>query len=135
MSDSQEKILYCRCAYAKVVPEDVKNEVLEKLCDSGTPFECVSDLCEMSARKDPQLKQIVDGDSAVKIIACYPRAVKWLFHSAGIPFPEEEDSAITVLNMREQNANDIMQSLLPSNSHNQSHNQSQAGEQQSENQD
>lgn len=112
MSDNKPKILYCRCAYAKVVPDDVKNEVLEKLCDSGVSFECVSDLCEMSARKDPQLKQLVDGDQTLKIAACYHRAVKWLFHSAGVPFPNEDESSIQVLNMREQTADEIVKALL-----------------------
>jgi len=114
VSDNKAKILYCRCAYAKVVPDDVKNEVLEKLCDSGVPFECVSDLCEMSARKDPQLKELIDGDQPVKIAACYHRAVKWLFHSAGIPFPEDENTTIKVLNMREQTADEIVKTLLDS---------------------
>lgn len=110
---TQTKILYCRCAYAKVVPDDVKNEVLEKLCSSGQSFKSVADLCEMSARKDPQLKTLIDGEESVKIVACYHRAVKWLFHSAGQPFPEEKNGNIEVLNMREQSAEDILQDLLP----------------------
>lgn len=114
MSDTNPKILYCRCAYAKVVPEDVKNDVLEKLCDSGASFECISDLCEMSARKDPQLKQLIDGEQDLKVVACYHRAVKWLFHSAGVPFPDEEESSVEVLNMREKTADEIVNSLLES---------------------
>lgn len=113
VSDPESKILYCRCAYSKVLPTEVKNEVLEKLCKSGLPFECVADLCEMSARKDPQLKQLIDGAQPLKIAACYHRAVKWLFHSAGHPFPEEGDSSIEVLNMREQSAEEIVKALLP----------------------
>jgi len=113
VSNPDAKILYCRCAYAKVLPDEVKNEVLEKLCESGVTFECVSDLCEMSARKAPQLKQLIDGEQPLKIAACYHRAVKWLFHSAGHPFPEEGDSSIEVLNMREQSAEEIVQTLLP----------------------
>ena len=111
-NQAQAKILYCRCAYAKVVPDEVKNEVLEKLCESGISFECVSDLCEMSARKDSQLEQLIAGEQPVKIVACYKRAVKWLFRSAGHPFPEEGDASIQVLNMREQNAEEIVDKLL-----------------------
>jgi len=118
VSDTDSKILYCRCAYAQVVPNDVKNEVLEKLCESGVPFECVSDLCEMSARKDPQLEHLLDGDQPVKIAACYQRAVKWLFHSAGVPFPEDEGSSVEVLNMREQTADEIVNTLLESRNQN-----------------
>jgi len=107
------RILYCRCAHARVVPDDVKDEVLEKLCDSGTSFESVSDLCEMSARRDPRLQSLLadaNEDQPVRIAACHQRAVKWLFHAADAPFPEGE-SAIEVLNMREQSAGDIVNRL------------------------
>ncbi len=114
VSDSRPKILYCRCAYAKVVPNDVKDEVLEKLCESGVPFESVSDLCEMSARKDPRLADLLEGDQPVKIVACFPRAVEWLFHSAGATFPKDGEAPVEVLNMREQSAGEIMDSLLES---------------------
>jgi hypothetical protein len=114
VSDSHPKILYCRCAYAQVVPNDIKNEVLEKLCESGVPFECVSDLCEMSARKDPQLTQLLEVGKPVKIAACFPRAVEWLFHSAGAPFPKDGESLVEVFNMREQSADKIVESLLKS---------------------
>ena len=33
------RVLYCRCAYAQVVPEDTKKAVLEGLCKSGRPFD------------------------------------------------------------------------------------------------
>ncbi|MEM7146161.1 MAG: hypothetical protein AAF591_13565 [Verrucomicrobiota bacterium] len=102
------KILYCRCAFAQAVPDDVKNDVLKNLCASNLPFETVSDLCEMSARQDPQLKAIAAAaeNDTVKIAACEPRAVKWLFHAAKAPLPDDEN-AVEVLNMREQNADDI----------------------------
>lgn len=51
-------ILYCHCAYAQVVPPEVKTAVLEALSASGVSFEAVPDLCEMSARRDPGLAQI-----------------------------------------------------------------------------
>ncbi|MEE2638717.1 MAG: hypothetical protein VYE68_15960 [Acidobacteriota bacterium] len=102
------KILYCNCTYAKVVPADVKQQVLRQLSDSGQAFDAVADLCDMSARKDPALKKIADaGDT--KISACYPRAVKWLFHAAGTPLPDE---GVEVLNMRETSADDIVKDLL-----------------------
>ena len=110
MAEAPKKILYCRCAYAQVVPDDVKNDVLKGLCESGASFDTVSDLCEMSARKDPQLQQLLD-EGGVKIAACYPRAVKWLFHSAGVDFPDSEEQA-KVLNMRTESADEILGELL-----------------------
>jgi len=110
VSDSPTKILYCRCAFAKVVPEETKNEVLEKLCDSGVSFESVADLCEMSARRDARLGDLIADGQPLRIAACYPRAVKWLFHHAEAPFPDDAD--VDVLNMREESAGDIVERLL-----------------------
>ena len=102
------RILYCHCAHAQVVPKDVKTAVLQKLCDSQVSFEAVGDLCEMSARRDPALKELADAP-AIKIAACYPRAVKWLFTAAGAPLPKE---ATEVINMRVQTADDASGRLL-----------------------
>lgn len=81
------RLLYCRCAYAQVVPQDVKDGVLRHLCTTCAAFESVADLCEMSARRDPRLATLAA--DPLKIIACHPRAVKWLFHAAEAPLPEE----------------------------------------------
>jgi hypothetical protein len=102
------RILYCHCAYANVVPKAVKDEVLLKLATSGTAFDAVADLCELSARKDPCLRQLAEGGPA-RIVACYPRAVKWLFSAAGAPLPEQ---GIDVLNMRTDTAENIVQAVL-----------------------
>lgn len=112
-----DKILYCRCAFAQVVPQATKDLVLEKLCESGASFETVADLCEMSARKDPRLLELIARapDEKVQIAACYPRAVKWLFHNAGIPFPSDDaPGQIQVHNMREENAETIVENILQS---------------------
>ncbi|MGH9338910.1 MAG: hypothetical protein ACRD1R_04820 [Acidobacteriota bacterium] len=102
------RILYCHCAYARVVPEEVKEAVLKKLSASNCSFEAVADLCEMSARKDASLKRIAQG-GAVKIAACYPRAVRWLFSAAAAPLPEE---GVHILNMRVDSAEQVISDLL-----------------------
>lgn len=101
-------IVYCRCAYAQVVPDETKNAVLDKLCEAATAFDSVSDLCEMSARKDPRLAEIAAGDRPLRIAACHKRAVRWLFHAAGAPLPESAE----VLNMRDETASDVADKLL-----------------------
>jgi hypothetical protein len=102
------RILYCNCSYAQVVPKEVKEAVLRTLCESGVAFDAVADLCDMSARKDPALQKMVDG-GAIRIAACYPRAVRWLFHAAGVPLPKE---GVEILNMREQSAEAVSGALL-----------------------
>ena len=104
------RILYCHCQYAQVVPAEVKEAVLRKLAESGVAFDAVADLCEMSARQDPSLKRLADGGQ-VKIAACFPRAVKWLFHTAKAELPLD---AAEVLNMRVQNAGEVCAALFQS---------------------
>ncbi len=92
------------------MPAATKDAVLAQLCDSGVSFESVPDLCEMSARRDPALAEMLSGEAPVKIVACYPRAVKWLFHQAGAPFPPGDQ--VEVLNMRDHTPEEIGARLL-----------------------
>jgi hypothetical protein len=104
------RILYCHCAFAQVVPPETKQAVLEHLTASGVSFDAVPDLCEMAARRDPALAEIAAvGDGT--IVACYPRAVRWLFNGAGTSLPD----GVRVLNMREAAAPDIAGALALSN--------------------
>jgi hypothetical protein len=100
------RILYCHCAYAQVVPAETKARVLEGLSASGVSFDAVPDLCEMSARRDPALAQLT-GDGGATIVACYPRAVRWLFNAAGCTLPE----TVRVLNMRVDDAPAVLAAL------------------------
>jgi hypothetical protein len=108
MSETPPRILYCHCQYAQVIPRDVKDAVLRRLCDSGVAFEAVADLCEMAARRDPALQRL-SASGAIKIAACFPRAVKGLFHQANADLPIETTE---VLNMRTQTADDVCASLF-----------------------
>jgi hypothetical protein len=102
------RIVYCHCAYAQVVPAEVKQEVLRRLAESGVAFDAVADLCEMSARRDPGLKALA-AEGEVKIAACYPRAVRGLFIAADAPLPEQ---GIEILNMRTETADQVVSALL-----------------------
>lgn len=103
-------LLYCHCRYAQVVPAETKAGVLEALCRSNLPFEAVPDLCELSARRDPSLQRLATA-GPLKIAACYPRAVKWLFAAAGAPLKPD---ATEVVNMRVQTVGDVTTSLMSS---------------------
>ena len=105
------RILYCHCAYAQVVPKEIKDAVLRRLSEAGVAFEAVADLCEMSARQDRTLQRLAADESGdgLKIAACFPRAVKWLFSAAGAPL---NGQTTEVLNMRVLSSDDIIRSLL-----------------------
>ena len=108
MSGNAPRILYCHCAYAKVVPPEVKTAVLNRLSEANVEFDAVPDLCEMSARGDARLRELAAGGS-LHIAACYPRAVKWLFVSAGAALPEH---TVRVWNMRVDTADAVSDGLL-----------------------
>ena len=98
-------IVYCHCAFAQVVPPEVKGAVLDGLSASGASFEAVPDLCELAARRDPALEQIVS--EGTTIVACYPRALRWMFSAAGHSLPEDTQ----ILNMRVAEAPDVLNAL------------------------
>lgn len=104
------RILYCHCAFARVVPEETKHAVLDGLARAGVEFEAVPDLCQMAAAGDPRLAQLADRDGGpLHIAACYPRAVKWLFASAGVNV--EAHSAV-FHNMRVDPPADVLKEVL-----------------------
>lgn len=103
---SAKRVLYCHCAYAKVVPADAKNGTLRRLSDSERELDAVPDLCEMAARSDPALADWA-GDPDVEIVACFPRAVRWLFHASGHPL----DDAARIHNMRTEEPAAIARAL------------------------
>lgn len=110
------RILYCHCAYAKVVPVETKAAVLEGLTRANVDFDAVPDLCEMAARQDPRLRELAPqpgagqaGEDELRIAACYPRAVKWLFASAGVNIEGEKT---VILNMRTAPAQQVLDKLL-----------------------
>jgi len=106
--EEPKHILYCHCSHSKAVPARVKHEVLDRLASAGVPFDAVPDLCALAAHRDPALKRMADAGE-VRIAACFPRAVKWLFHAAGTPVRDER---VKVLNMRERSADDVVAGLL-----------------------
>jgi len=108
-STAVPRILYCRCAYAQVLPVGVKQAVLEGLAASEAAFEAVPDLCEMAARRDPRLADLARGGGGLRIAACWPRAVRGLFALADAPLPAE---GVEIMNMRTDAAGPVLDALV-----------------------
>jgi len=100
-------LIYCHCAYYQVIPDSVKAAVLNAIKAAGVEFEAVPDLCRMCAKRDPRLKDWANAES-LRIFACYPRAVRWLFHAGGAPLPPQ---GVEFVNMRTGQAEEMV-SLL-----------------------
>ncbi|MBM3771033.1 MAG: hypothetical protein FJW27_07050 [Acidimicrobiia bacterium] len=102
-------LLYCHCAYAKVIPNEVKSAVLRGLSEAGVEFDAGPDLCAMAARRDPRLQELAKGEP-LRVAACYSRAVRWLFAAAGGDLPQ----SARVWNMRLEPAQEVVSGMLGS---------------------
>ena len=60
-------------------------------------------MCELSARKDPALARLAAA-GPVKIAACFPRAVKWLFASAKAPLSIESTEIVNLRTLTAEQA-------------------------------
>jgi hypothetical protein len=63
----------------------------------------------MVARQDPRLRELAQGNGPLRIAACYPRAVKWLFASAGV---DVDRPGVVILNMRTESAERVLEGAL-----------------------
>jgi NAD-dependent dihydropyrimidine dehydrogenase PreA subunit len=102
------KVIFCNCGYSNIIDSNLKIQVLNALEASAVDFEAVQDLCEMAAGKNPKLKSWAQAES-INIVACYSRAVKWLFNAAGAPLDPDKTK---FHNMRTCTAEEIILSLL-----------------------
>lgn len=102
-----KRILFCRCAHSEAVPEATRAAVQAHLDGTGLAFEGVDDLCGLAARRDPAL-QALARSAGLTVVACYPRAVTWLFEYAQASLKGRD---IQFLNMRTQTPEAIVQAL------------------------
>ncbi len=77
------KIIYCRCAYNNSISEESRELFKKILLSSGKEVLVLDDICELAAKKNNKLITFLK-DGGVSIVACHPRAVKWLLARTGI---------------------------------------------------
>ncbi len=93
-----------------MVSETACARLTEALADAGIAFESIADLCELAANKDSVLTACAKTDQ-LKIVACFPRAVKWLFDCAGAPL---DDDRVELVNARTGDIDEIITALTAS---------------------
>jgi NAD-dependent dihydropyrimidine dehydrogenase PreA subunit len=104
----QSRIVVCCCAHYERVPREAVERVLGALQGRDMPVEVVPDLCGMAADRDPRLANWARAD-ALHLVACYPRALKWLFNAAGAPLAADR---ARYSNLRVQPAEDVLAGLF-----------------------
>jgi len=81
---------------------------MEGLARSGREVAVVDDLCGLAARKKTLLAEWARRPR-LTVIACYPRAVRWLFARAEAPIGE--DGAVEILNPRTRSPEEILNAV------------------------
>lgn len=103
----QELILFCNCVHYDVISQCVREQILNSLSGAGAQVEAVEDLCGLAAERDLRLQAWAQAPS-LTIIACFPRAIRWLFHAAGVSLAVDRTR---FFNMRTQSVQEILDSL------------------------
>ena len=101
-------VVYCKCIHRNLVSSESRTALLQGLHDIGFKTVVVDDLCGLAARRDPLLKTWARITPLV-IIACYERAIRWLFDMGGAPLPV--DTSVKILNPRSLPPEKIMNAL------------------------
>jgi len=102
-------VLFCHCAYSQIISESAKQRVLEGLRADGIAYSEVADLCGLAARRDSLFEKLGQTRN-LKIIACFPRTIKWLFAAAGSTMPADTE----IFNMRTEAPEIILNKLRQS---------------------
>ena len=107
MKQSDTAILYCHCAYKDIIPEETRAAALTAI--SGLAADCftVADLCELIAGRDALPQQLAQYDR-ILILACYPRAIQWLFEQAGTKL---DMGRVSIINMRTAAVDEVVDAL------------------------
>jgi NAD-dependent dihydropyrimidine dehydrogenase PreA subunit len=103
----QPHLVFCACAHYDIISKAVKEQILTALRQKEVAVEVVPDLCGLAANRDPRLKTWTNG-APLTIVACFPRAVRWLFHAAAVPLNRQA----RLFNMRTQAPEEITQELM-----------------------
>ncbi len=101
-------VVFCSCAYYETIPGAVKERVFNSLRGAGIVVEAVADLCGMAANRHPRLRHWAQADP-LSIVACFPRAIRWLFEAAGVPL---DLGRTRLFNMRTQSPEEIARELM-----------------------
>ena len=102
----ERTILYCNCSYKELIPEERKRKAREVLEEADAEVMAVPDLCALAAQRDSRLADFAAQPGST-IVACYPRAIRWLFRWAGHPLREDTE----IVNLRTSTIRDLAERL------------------------
>ncbi len=115
------RVLLCNCEDAGIGDAGCRHAVREGLLARGIPFAELPDLCRLAANRDDALRELADG-GMLTIIACHPRAVRWLLESGsrgpadarlrpGMRSPSISSPHLNLLDLRTMAADAILDAI------------------------
>ena len=105
--------VYCECIHRDFVSSESREALLQGLHRSGLEIVTIDDLCGLASRHNPILTAWAQNPQ-LTIVACYARAVRWLFAMADAPL--RRDESVQILNPRSQSPKEIMDAIGPDQS-------------------
>ncbi len=96
----KKHILYCDCACYDFVAQDSRQRLISAIENCGLPYSIVPDLCKLCADGDDKLRLWAESEK-LTVIACYPRAIKWLFRAGRVELKDEKVDFANARNQRE----------------------------------
>jgi NAD-dependent dihydropyrimidine dehydrogenase PreA subunit len=107
MTPPKSSVVICQCREARVFPAPAAEAVFHSLKQGGLEPVLVEDLCAMAAKRDARLKEFA-GSESLALVACFPRAVQWLFAAGGAPLPAQ---GCVFHNLREREPLEVARSI------------------------
>jgi len=101
-------VVFCLCGFTQLVPQAKTRRITRAVARCGGDHEIVRDLCGLAASKDASLA-LWAARKNLTIVACFPRAVRWLFHAAGVTLSEN----VRIINARTAGAGEVAAALGP----------------------
>jgi Pyruvate/2-oxoacid:ferredoxin oxidoreductase delta subunit len=99
-SERLRPVLFCNCAYDGVTPAATRQRVFAALARASRPVAAIGDLCAAAAGRAALPAGVAEA-RALTVVACHPRAVRWLLHAAGA---RVQPAALEVVDLRAETA-------------------------------
>jgi Pyruvate/2-oxoacid:ferredoxin oxidoreductase delta subunit len=107
------RVLLCNCVEAGIGDAGCRNAVREGLRTRGIPFAELPDLCRLAATRPGLLREMAD-EGILTIIACHPRAVRWMLESGSrgrAPSSAGPHPNLHLLDLRAMTADAILEAV------------------------
>ena len=117
-SEINNTIIFCNCSDSEIVSNEKKIEINAILKNINTDIIHISDLCGLAAHHKAELKKVFGVSTNFKLIACFPRVIKWLFQIAEISL---NDKNVDILNARTLTVDEIKDTIQQKEFNSQKH--------------